>query len=341
MASIHATNIYAPNEMTTLGIEQADKAAEYSQFGIELDIKGTNPAIKDYFAPLLPWEICAVQAQTSNGKTMFTNWWIRKIAEQLRRQNRDETIVWVSLEESIEAMAYSEFGRILKVRPADIARGLYKDRQKLLMAKVQIDGINIWRIGNSSQTPDDAPPLTLSNIYRSARELIDGTITGEKFKPAVMVVDYLQILPIDSEVKRATQEEQRRLQVDADTARLRKMTSSLQCPIIVPLQAKQELKGNNLPFMIPGTFDGMETSGIATRFDRILSLWMPKTIYPVGTTHWNKDRTVSVASTGDDQAFLKVNKQRGCLPAGMVWELKVNFDEQEYTDAYYSGKVKP
>ena len=92
MLSIHAKNIYAPNDMTNLGIEQSSRAAEFSQFGIELDIPGTNPAIKDYFAPLLPWEICAVQAQTSNGKTTFTNWWIRKIAEQLARQGRDEKI---------------------------------------------------------------------------------------------------------------------------------------------------------------------------------------------------------------------------------------------------------
>lgn len=335
--TIHATNIYAPNDMTNLGIQQSEKAAEFSQFGIELDIPGTDPAIKDYFAPLLPWEICAVQAQTSNGKTTFTNWWIRKIAEQLKRQGRDETIIWVSLEETIEAMAYSEFGRILKVKPADIARGTYSDRQKLLWAKVQIDGINIWRIGNSSKTPDNAPPLTLSNIYRSTRELIDGSVTGDKFKPAVMVVDYLQILPIDAEVKNAKQEEQRRLQVDSDTARLRKMTSALQAPIIVPLQAKQELKGNNSPYMIPGTYDGMETSGIATRFDRIISLWMPKTTYPVGSTNWNKEKTQSVTCSSDNQAFLKVNKQRGGLPAGMVWELKIDFENQEYSDAFYTG----
>lgn len=334
MPSIHATNIYSPNDMTNLGIEQSEKAAEFSQFGIELDIPGTNPAIKDYFAPLLPWEICAVQAQTSNGKTMFTNWWIRKIAEQLKRQNRDEVILWVSLEETIEAMAYSELGRILQVRPADIARGSYQDKQKLLWAKMQIDGINIWRIGNSSETPDDAPKLTLSNVWRSAKELIDGGVTGSKWKPAVMVVDYLQILPIDPEFAKAKHEQQRRLQVDADVERLRKMTSSLKSPIIVPLQAKQELQGNNPPYMIPGTYDGVETSGIATRFDRMISLWLPKTSYPVGTTVSNKDKT-QFLSVKEDQAFLKVNKQRGGLPAGMVWELRVDYAKQEYMDQYW------
>lgn len=336
MPSIHASNIYAPNDVSNLGIAQSDKAQELSGYGIELDIKGTTPSVKEYFAPLLNWEICAVQAQTSNGKTMFTNFWMRQIAEQLRRQNRDEVIIHVSLEESIEAIAFTEFGRILETRPADFARGVYPDRNKLLWAKSQVDGVNIWRIANSAQTPENAPRLTLSNIYRSIQELVTGSITGEKWKPATVIVDYLQILPIDDEVKSANMKDQRRLQVDSDVARLRKMTTSLECPIIVPLQAKQELNGNNPPYMIPGTYDGMETSGIATRFDRIISLWLPKTSYPVGSTATNKDKSVAI-TVEEDQAFMKVNKQRGGLPAGMVWELKVNYEKQIYYDKYWKG----
>jgi hypothetical protein len=237
-------------------------------------------------------------------------------------------------------MAFTEFGRILEVRPADLARGAYgskpDEKKSLLMAKSQIDGIPIWRVAQSAATPEDAPELTLSNIYRAIRELVEGRVTGEKWKPAVVVVDYLQVLPIDAEVKMAKWEEQRRLQVAKDVERLRMITTHLQCPIIVPLQARQDLKGANPPMMIPGTYDGMETSAIATRFDRILSLWLPKTSYPVGTSHSNKDNTVNI-TVKENQAFIKVNKQRGGLPAGMVWELKVDYQKQEYTDAYWKG----
>lgn len=333
----HKSNIYAPNEVSTAGYKQSKKAAEHSQFGIELDIKGTDPAIKDYFAPLLPWEICAVQAQTSNGKTYFTDWWERQIVEQLKRQGRDEIIIHVSLEESIEAMAFAEFGRILNVRPADFARGKFADWDKMLWAKSEIDGIPIWRIGDSAERPDDAPELTLSNIYRSIRELVNGNVTGDKWKPAVVIVDYLQALPIDPEVKQAQAKDQRRLQVANDVFRLRDMTKHLQCPIIVPLQAKQELEGNNEPMKIPGLYDGMETSAIATRFDRMISLWMPKTTHLVGSTVSKKDSPINF-EVKENQAFLKVNKQRGGLPAGMVWELKIDFDKHDYTSVYYRGE---
>ena len=35
----HKSNIYAPNEVSTAGYNEAKRAAEHAQFGIELDIK--------------------------------------------------------------------------------------------------------------------------------------------------------------------------------------------------------------------------------------------------------------------------------------------------------------
>jgi len=339
MDNNHKSNIYSPHDAALLGYEQAQKAAEHSQFGIELDVKGTNPAIKDYFAPLLPWEICAIQAQTSNGKTYFTNWWERQIAAQLKRQERDEIIIHVSLEESIEAMSFQDYGRILQQRPADFARGTFTDWAKMQWAMSELDGVPIWRIGDSATRPDDAPELYLSNIYRAIRELVEGKVTGDTWRPAVVIVDYLQALPIDPEVKQSTREHQRRLQVSQDVFRLREMTTHLKCPVIVPLQAKQTLEGNNPPFKIPGVYDGMETSTIATRFDRVMSLWMPKTTDVIGSTLSNKEGTINF-QVKEDQVFLKINKQRGGLPAGRVWELRIDFEKQEYTDVYYKEQTQ-
>lgn len=336
MPNKNASNVYSPHDSALLGYEQAQRAAEHAQFGIDLDIQGTSPAVKDYFAPLLPWEICAVQAQTGNGKTYFMNFWERQIAGQLKAQKRDEIIIHVSLEESIEAMTFQDYGRILNQNPADFARGTFTDWARMKWAMSQLDGIPIWRIGDSAERPLDSPELYLSNIYRSIRELVSGNITGAAWKPAVVIIDYLQALPIDPEVKQATQDNQRRLQVAQDVFRLREMTTHLKCPIIVGVQAKQALDGNNAPYQIPGTYDGMETSAIATRFDRILSMWMPKTTGVIGGTISNKDHSINIA-VKEDQAFLKVNKQRGGLPAGRVWELRVDYKSQAYYDVYWKG----
>lgn len=327
-------NIFSPHQVGMLGKSTARRASDNAQFGIGLNVPGTD--IGGYFAALLPWEICLVQGQTSSGKTEFTAWWERQIAAQLQAQKRDEIIIHVHYEESLEAIALQEYGRILKRRPADFAGGKFTEWSKMDWAMTEIDKIPVWRIGDSAERPDDAPDLTLSNVYRSIQELLAGNVTGEKFKPAIVIVDYLQIIPFDPELKVSGEKDKRRLQVGNDVARLRKMTTHLQCPIIIPGQAKQKLEGNNPPMMIPGVYDGVETYEIATRFDRILSLWRPKMTHVVGSEITSPDGVKYTVT--ENLAFIKVNKQRGGLPSGRVWPMKVNYPEVSYESLY--GKPK-
>jgi hypothetical protein len=63
---------------------------------------------------------------------------------------------------------------------------------------------------------------------------------------------------------------------------------------------------------------------------------MPKTTHIVGQYASNKDSSTSI-QVKENQAFLKVNKQRGSLPAGLVWELKIDYETQDYYDACYTG----
>lgn len=330
---------YAPPEFARAGREAILKAFQYKDAGVPLKIEGSE--IGNYFAPLLPWEICAVQAQTHNGKTMFTDWWERKMIEHLNETGQEGDIVHVSYEESIEAMAFTEYGRILEVIPAKLARGEYNDMGQIDIAYNQIGDSRIWRIADGAKRPDselldnpDEKPsdMTLSNVYRALNAIKTGVITGKPVKIRLITVDYLQAIPIDPEVKQVAPDAQRRLQVRNDVYRLRKMTVKLEAPILVPIQAKQKLEGANPPYMIPGMYDGEETSGIAQRFDRIISLWMPKTTYPVGTPIYrNEEKLFDVA---ENMVFMKVNKQRGGLPSGKTFEMRIDFAKREYYDAY-------
>jgi len=328
--------IHSPHEVGMKGYEAAKEAAEYKNLGIDLDIPGTD--IKDYFAPLLPWEICAIQGQTSHGKSYFKDWWLGDVVRQFKESKRDQIIVDVHLEETIEAVAFAMYGQRLGVRPADLARGAYTDFDKMLGIMTVMDGIPIWHIGVSSKDTEDTPPLTLTNIYNSIKALKDGGITGAKWDIGITSIDYLQALPIDKENSKAMRENQRRMQVSADVHRMRAMTASLVCPILVPLQAKQKLEGNSEPYYIPGTYDGSETMTIATRFDRIISLWLPSQSHPelMNSQIVSKDgRRVDVLP---NNAWLKINKQRGGLPSGKSWQLKIDFDKHTYKSIYGGEK---
>lgn len=328
------TLIHTPHEVALAGFRAAKRAAEYKDIGVPLDIPGTD--IKDYLAPLLPWEICGLQAQSHNGKTLFADFWERQVATWLGSLGQAGDIVHISTEESIEAMAFYEYGRLLDVLPAKLARGEYSDIGKLQIAQSQIDKSRIWRIAESAERVnvfDDTqvPDLTLSNAYRALKLMQEGQI-ADASKVRLIVLDYLQALPIDPEVKETAPDAQRRLQVRNDVYRLRKMTVKLQCPIVVTIQAKQELAGNNPPYLIPGMYDGEETSAIAQRFDRILSLWMPKNNKPVGSyVSQNGEQLFQVT---EDRCFLKVNKQRGGLPSSKVFDLRIDFAKRSYQGYY-------
>ena len=322
--SKHSDNIiFTPHEQAMAGYNAVKRAVEYKDVGVPLRVAGSD--ISDYFAPLMPWEICAVQAQTHNGKTMFTDWWERDAATFLTENNQPGDIVHVSLEESIEAMAFTDYGRLLDVLPAKLARGEYQDMAKLQVAMKQIDGCRVWRIAESAERAEEETDLTLSNIYRALNAMQKGDIAGAT-KIRLVTLDYLQALPIDPEAKKAAPDAARRLQVRDDVYKLRKMTVALQTPILVNVQAKQKLEGANLPYEIPGMYDGEETAAIAQRFDRIVSLWMPKTSKPVGTSVFYND--AKVFDVEENMVFAKVNKQRGGLPSGMTFELRVDFEKR-------------
>jgi hypothetical protein len=101
------------------------------------------------------------------------------------------------------------------------------------------------------------------------------------------------------------------------------MTRFTDCPIVVGVQAKQSLNGHTgANMLIPGVYDGEETSSIAQRFDRVISLWMPKTTHTVGDTLNHKGLSFEVT---EGLIWIKVNKQRGGLPAGRSWRCEIDY----------------
>jgi hypothetical protein len=155
---------------------------------------------------------------------------------------------------------------------------------------------------------------------------VRGDVTGIKIKPALITFDYLQAFPIDPEVGKANIKDRRNLQVREDFYRLRQAAAYFGCPVIVAVQAKQELEGAKGDAMMPGMYDAQETSAIAQRADRVISLWMPKVTHQVGETIQVGKKWVKVE---ENVLFIKVNKQRGGLPSGATWLCRIDFARNE------------
>lgn len=320
--------IFTPHEVGMAGYNAAKRAIEFGDVGIPFNISGSD--VGDYIAPFLPWELIGWQGQTHNGKTFGLDWFERATAKFLYEKGQEGDIVHISHEESVEAMAFTEYGRLLDVLPAKLARGEYKDLAKLEIAMVHIDGSRIFRIADSAGNEEDDNVLTLTNVDRALTALQEGQITDRR-KLRLVVDDYLQAHPADG-----NSDEQERIQIRADVYKLRKMSKRLIAPIIIAIQAKQKLEGARPPYLIPGMYDGQGSSTIGQRCDRLLSWWMPKNDYPVGQPVYSgaQGNQVKEFDVTEDLCFLKVNKQRGGLPSSKIFELRMDFKNREYTGKF-------
>lgn len=327
MSDIHSRRVYPPPEFAQAGYDEAERIKNATGMGVNAPaIPGTD--FSEYFARLMPWEIVAIVGQTHNGKTLFTDWWEHAICEQIKVENRAEVIVHISLEESLEAMSFQQHSRFSGVPVSDIASGNV-DLAKLRISLKEIAGVPIFYVADGADTPYEAPPLTLSNIYRTLRELKSGNVIKGEVNFAAIFVDYLQALPIDEEIKQSGERNKRRLQVRQDVYRLREMTVHLNAPIIVNVQAKQELANPRKPYFIPDIYDGSETSAIGERFDRVLGIWMPKVKnYRIGET---VDKLGTIA---EDDFYIRVNKQRGGFASGKTFACKWDFEERNLNSMY-------
>jgi len=315
------TAVFTPADTSAIGIQRIQEMEASKHRAMPLPI----PKIGDYLAHLMPGEICAIQAQTSNYKSGFINMWENSLANYLQTSDRaDEIIIHIDTETSIDTLAIQEIARRSNHTIADLSRGNVRDWPNVMKAAIKLGTVPVFRIAAGAADSDDAmADLHLSNIYRAVRHMVNGELLGRPLKPACIFIDYLQALPIDPEVKQVKVNEQRRLQVRQDVYRIRQMTRFTDCPIVVGVQAKQEMKGHGgSNMMIPGTYDGEETSSIAQRFDRIISLWMPKTTHNIGEELNHKGNRFEVT---DDLIWIKVNKQRGGLPAGATWKCQIDY----------------
>jgi len=326
----YSKHIYTPLETAKAGYDEAERIQNHTKTGIDMPfVHGCD--LSSYFARVMPWEIVMVIGQSHNGKTLFSDWWENGMCEQLKAEKRDdEVVVHVSVEESLEAMSFQQHSKFSGIPVGDIASGI-ADLAKLRISTNQIAGVNIFRIADSALVEDDAPPLTLSNIYRILKALKNGDVTGTPTKIAAVWVDYLQALPIDDEVKRESYEKQRRLQVRSDVFRMRRMTVHLGAPVFCNVQAKQELGHPRHPFYIPTIYDGEETAAIAQRPDRILGVWMPKvSSFKVG------ENVSGIGVITEEMFYVRVNKQRGGFPSGKVFPLQWDYQKRTLSSLHRS-----
>ncbi len=313
-------------EAMTTSLQELERIGERQGRGMSIGI----PGLRDYFAPLLPGQVCAVIAQTSQYKSGFLHCVVRHAVLQLAEQGRNDVIVHVSVEETIEEQSYLELAREANIPFAELIRGDIPDWMVLRTKALQLSSLPIIKISDSIARADNNVRLYLSNIERIIEHLRTHLYNSSPSAPrpiAGIFVDYLQALPLDPAYMQGLErKEQRRLQVREDIYRLRQMSKTFDCPIWVAVQARQKLEAAKGEVAMPGVYDAEETSAIAQRCDRIIQLWMPKMTHRLGQELKVGDKTIYV---GENDLFVRVGKQRGGLPSGRMFHMLIDFQKNE------------
>lgn len=320
--------VWLPGEFAAAGLNDVKLAGSNGTKWMDINV----PRMSQYFAPARGGQLISLIGQSSMGKSLLFHYLEYQMAMQLiKEQRNDEVIFHVSVEEPVEDMSMLALARHSGQPVGLLSRGTVPDQKGLEIAATKIAGTPIVYVGESinnrqnSASPTDA--MNLTNCFRAIKE---SCIQMQK-RPAAIVIDYLQALPIDPRLASATEPiNQRRLQVRADIYFMRRAAMYFGCPMFTGVQAKQQLAGerkdNSGLFYpkIPGMYDGEESSSIAQRSDRILSVWMPARSYPEGTSVQLSPNESIIAR--DDQMLVKVVKQRGNLPAGKTFMFQLDFN---------------
>lgn len=319
------TAVYTPPQSAIYARQAIEEARANKTKGIGIGI----PTLDDYFGRLRPGQVAGIVAQTSHYKSGTLHCIERLAAQQLEREGRlNEVLVHISVEECVEEQMFLQLARESGEVVYNLAQGSVQDWGRLEAAVMRVGTIPIYRIGDSLARAEDMPNLYMSNIIRSLRYLAS-YLAERGLIIAGLFFDYLQAFPIDPEVRAEKMTDQRRLQVRSDVFRLRQAAAYFQCPAWVAIQAKQKLDGAPGPNMLlPGVYDGEETSSIAQRLDRVLTQWMPKQTHTVGTYIEHKGFGFTVE---ESMLWMRVAKQRGGLPAGRIFCMEVDFQANEIT----------
>lgn len=311
--------VFSPQEAATRAEKKARDLRDIAHRGIEFPL----PEVAAYpFAPLIPGQLCVVLAQTSNCKTAFVDYWKDEVVKQLDRQKRyDEAIFLISVEDTLEEQLFFEISKRTGYPIDEISTGHAENWDAVIDCTIELGGVPVYRICNTLDDPENAPELYMTNIVKA----IYYAMNRDKIKPALFIFDYLQAFPLDPMRRGYAASDSRRLQIRADVYEARRL--SRLAPVILNCQAKQSLGGGQMETLyIPGIYDGEESSSIAQRADRMISLWLPaqklsskmNTLVDAGSLSY---------VVRPELLFMKVTKQRGRLPAGKVWPLATNFSK--------------
>lgn len=263
-------------------------------------------SIDSIMIPMKPGDVIGVIARPGHGKSTFMAYLTRKIARDLLEQKRDnEAAVYISYEQSIEEIeSYFQLPDALDYNLTDISRGKIAI-DTLIKNSTRRAGLPVWMLGNSITRRKVTPRMTFDRVIESLNYM-------EKEwnqKPAIIAIDYVQIIPIEKSAERVAQ-------VTEAIMGTKELAKRFGCPILIGVQARREV--DDRKSKLPTAGDCQWASAIEQVADKLFSLWRPILTEDEGTIVGKLNNSPILATP--TLLVAKLLKQR-FGPAGHIFNL--------------------
>jgi len=314
--------IYTPSEVGGLVLEAIDERRGQPGVGIRLGIGPVDATL----LPLRPGELVTITSRPGHYKSGLMQFWARRIAQDLLRDNQEtEIVVFVTWEMAIEEVGLYDLAAATSLDSAELSQGRLDDLAfaRLQGAAMRRASIPLWLIGHSIKRRKKRPRLTLTNVAKALRWIEDNM----QFHPAVIFLDYLQQMETE---RRPGQEAARRLDIFENVHRCKDMSLAMGCPVVLAVQAGRQV--DNRVWKVPQMGDQQESSNVEHTADKMLSLWYPSRSMREGSEIEGTGLTVT-----DNLLILALVKQR-LGPAGTWWPLYVDPTRNQVTALATDGE---
>ena len=248
--------LMTPSETATAYVRwmQERKANPGITFGCVLD---------KVLIPLHPGDLMAVVARPGHGKSSFMAYLARRTARQIvvAGKDSDQCVIYVSWEQSVEEIeAFFQSGRTYT--STDLAWGRVPT-DTVIRQSLDRPALPVWLMGNSVTAADPhRKPMYVDDVYNEIRWLRDRF----GLTPALICLDYLQIIPLRGDAERNRQVHE--AVIDA-----KHLALAIGCPIVAGVQASRAVDDRQSP--IPTLADAQWSSSIEQTADKQIALFRP------------------------------------------------------------------
>jgi len=224
-----------------------------------------NQTLGRVLSPMIPGDFVGVMGYTGNGKTALALAQAYFEARKLLRDGMDTKAsvayyTWDQPAEALERKIERMLQRDLKLTPEK-----YKLAHRLQLP-LWWGGKNKYHQRKSNYR---VPPLTLELIDEVLAEIV-----GSEKKPAFVVVDYIQRIPLQKESERSDM-------VLRAAEKLADFAARNDVTMMMTIQAARAVmtRQNKIPFI----HEAQWSSGIEQSCDKLIALWRPATTEKEGT----------------------------------------------------------